>query len=97
MTGCSFQKRCETKGRLELNMSAPINLTKLKVLPLSQRHSLARLEEILAAPDSAPPPCSEPNLALIRQCARDLAQARARKAAVMLIYGAHLIKNGAAA
>jgi hypothetical protein len=77
-------------------MSAPINLTKLKVLPLSQRHSLARLEEILAAPDSAPPPCSEPNLALIRQCARDLAQARARKAAVMLIYGAHLIKNGAA-
>jgi hypothetical protein len=77
-------------------MSAPIQLTRLKVLPLAQRQSLARLEDILADPDESPPPCSEPNLALIRQCARDIAQARARKAAVMLIYGAHLIKNGAA-
>jgi hypothetical protein len=80
----------------ELEMSAPINLKRLKVLPLARRHSLARLEDILVDPDSAPPPCSEPNLASIRQCARDLAQARAKKAAVMLIYGAHLIKNGAA-
>jgi hypothetical protein len=77
-------------------MSAPINLTSLKVLPLSQRHSLARLADILADPAAAPAPCSEPNLAAIRQCARDIAQARARKAAVMLIFGAHLIKNGAA-
>jgi hypothetical protein len=77
-------------------MSAPINLTKLKVLPLSQRHSLARLEDILVDPGSPALPCSEPNLAVIRQCARDIAQARAKKAAVMLIYGAHLIKNGAA-
>jgi hypothetical protein len=77
-------------------MSAPLNLTRLKVLPLAQRQSLARLQDILVGPDAAPPPCSEPNLALIRQCARDIAQARAKKAAVMLIYGAHLIKNGAA-
>jgi hypothetical protein len=77
-------------------MSAPINLTKLKVLPLSQRRSLARLEDILADPGSTPAPCSETNLTAIRQCARDMAQARAKKAAVMLIYGAHLIKNGAA-
>jgi hypothetical protein len=77
-------------------MSAPINLTRLKVLPLSQRHSMARLEDILVDPDSAPPPCVEPNLTAIGQCARDIAQARAKKAAVMLIYGAHLIKNGAA-
>jgi len=78
------------------DMSAPIHLTRLKVLPLAQRHSMARLEDILANPDSEPPPCSEPNLAAVRQCARDIAQARARKASVMLIYGAHLIKNGAA-
>ena len=77
-------------------MSAPINLRRLKVLPLSQRHSLARLEDILVDPDSAPASCSEPNLAAVRQCARDIAQARAKNAAVMLIYGAHLIKNGAA-
>ncbi len=77
-------------------MSAPINLTRLKVLPLAQRRSLSRLADILADPDSAPPPCSEPLMAAIRQCARDIAQARAAKAAVILIYGAHLIKNGAA-
>jgi hypothetical protein len=71
-------------------------LTRLKVLPLAQRHSLAQLEDILVDADSAPAPCADLNLAAIRQCARDIAQARARKAAVMLIYGAHLIKNGAA-
>jgi hypothetical protein len=76
-------------------MSAPIDLTKLKALPLARRRSLARLEDTLVDPDSPPPPCAEPNLAMIRQCARDIAQARAKKAAVMLIYGAHLIKNGA--
>jgi hypothetical protein len=77
-------------------MSAPINLTRLKVLPLAQRHSLARLADILADPDTVPPPCSQPHLAAIRQCARHIAEARAAKAAVILIYGAHLIKNGAA-
>jgi hypothetical protein len=77
-------------------MSTPIPLTKIKVLPLAQRHSMARLEDILADPDGPPPSCAEPNMAMIRQCARDIAQARAKKAAVMLIYGAHLIKNGAA-
>jgi len=80
----------------ESEMSSPLNLTRLKVLPLAQRRSLARLEDILVDPDAAPPPCSEPNLALIRQCVRDIAQARAKNAVVMLIYGAHLIKNGAA-
>jgi hypothetical protein len=77
-------------------MSAPINLTRLKVLPLAKRQSMARLEDILADPDGPPAPCSEPNMAVIRQCARDIEQARAKKAAVMLIFGAHLIKNGAA-
>jgi hypothetical protein len=81
---------------VEFEMSAPLDLTKLKVLPLAQRRSLARLEDILIDADSAPPPCSEANLTLIRQCARDIAQARAKKAAVMLIYGAHLTKNGTA-
>jgi hypothetical protein len=77
-------------------MSAPINLTKVKVLPLAKRDSLARLQDILVDPAQSPPPCAEPNMAMIRQCARDMTQARANKAAVMLIFGAHLIKNGAA-
>lgn len=78
-------------------MTTPIDLTKLKVLPLSQRQSQARLGDILVDPKSPPTPCAPSNLALIRQCARQIAQARAKKASVMLIFGAHLIKNGAAA
>jgi hypothetical protein len=78
-------------------MTTPIDLTKLKVLPLSQRQSQARLEDILVDPESRPAPCSPPNVALIRQCARQIALARAKKASVMLIFGAHLVKNGGAA
>ncbi len=78
-------------------MKPPADLTKLSVFPLAQRASLARLEDILVPPESVPAPCSSPNQALIRQCARHICQARRRRAAVMLIYGAHLIKNGAAA
>jgi hypothetical protein len=74
----------------------PLDLTKLKVFPLAERASQARLDDILVSPDSPPPPCPDDNLALIRQCARQIARARERHAAVMLIYGAHLIKNGAA-
>jgi len=77
-------------------MKPPADLTKLSVLPLARRDSLARLEDVLVPPDSVPPPCSAPNQALIRQCAAHIARARERRAAVMLIYGAHLIKNGAA-
>jgi hypothetical protein len=78
-------------------MKPPLDLTRLKVLPLARRQSQARLEDVLVPPDSTPQPCSAGTLDLIRECARQIAQARRRQAAVMLIYGAHLIKNGAAA
>jgi hypothetical protein len=78
-------------------MTTPIDLTKLKVLPLARRHSQSRINDILVDPKSRPASCSPANVALLRRCARQIAQARARKASVMLIFGAHLIKNGAAA
>jgi hypothetical protein len=78
-------------------MTKPIDLTKLKVLPLSQRRSQARLADILVDPNSRPKPCAPSDLALIRRCARQIVRAREKKAAVMLIFGAHLIKNGATA
>jgi hypothetical protein len=78
-------------------MIKPIDLAKLKVLPLSQRRSQARLEDILVDPDSRPKRCPPPDLAVIRHCARQIARARKKNASVMLIFGAHLIKNGAAA
>ena len=74
----------------------PIDLTKLKVLPLSERKSQARLEDILVDPDSTPAPCPDPIELQIQLCARRIALARERGASVMLIYGAHLVKNGAA-
>jgi hypothetical protein len=77
-------------------MKPPIDLTKLQVYPLSRRRSEARLEEILVEPDSAPEPCGPVNETLIRHCARQIIHARERQATVMMIYGAHLIKNGAA-
>jgi hypothetical protein len=72
----------------------PIDLTKLKVLPLAERKSQARLEDILINPDSAPAATAE--IKQISRCAADIVRARERGAAVMLIFGAHLIKNGAA-
>jgi hypothetical protein len=54
------------------------------------------LEDILIDPEAAPGLCSELNLAQIRRCAGHIAGARRHGAGVSLIYGAHLIKNGAA-
>ena len=73
-----------------------IDLAQLKVLPLARRKSEARLEDILVSPDADLPPCSEPLAAEIRQCAQRIKQGRSNGASIMLIYGAHLIKNGAA-
>jgi hypothetical protein len=74
----------------------PIDLTQLRVFPLAQRKSLARLEEILIDPDAAPGPCAAPNLEQIRHCASHIVGARRQGTGVSLIFGAHLIKNGAA-
>jgi hypothetical protein len=74
----------------------PIDLTKLKVRPLAERISQARLADVLVDPRSAPPSCSGHNLEQIHHCAVHIAGARRQGAGVMLIYGAHLIKNGGA-
>ena len=72
---------------------APLDMSKLKVFPLAERHSLTRADEILISPDVLPPPGDE---AAVAACAAHLRAARARGAAVLLIYGAHLLRNGAA-
>ena len=73
---------------------APIDLGQLKVQPLAQRQSLTRVEDILVSPD-APPAAASP-IPVVAECAQRILQARARGASVMLIYGAHLLRNGAA-
>jgi len=73
----------------------PLDLSQLRVFPLSERRSLTRADDIILAPDSAPKPIAEANATLVRDCAAKIRVARERGASVMLIYGAHLLRNGA--
>ena len=75
---------------------APLDLSRLRVYPLESRKSLTRVEDILVEPDSSPAACARGSLEVISECARKVLEARERGAAVMLIYGAHLLRNGAA-
>jgi hypothetical protein len=73
-----------------------LDLSRLRVRPLDQRESLTRVEDILLAPD-APPQVLSPGLAeQVARCAACVRAARERGAGVILIYGAHLLRNGAA-
>ncbi len=73
----------------------PLDLSKLKVLPLAERDSMASLEEVLIDPATTPADCSNTQREQIDQCAVAIRAARKNNSGIMLIYGAHLIKNGA--
>lgn len=74
----------------------PLDLKRVKVLPLKERASESGIEEILIDPEKTPPALPKELLAAVRECAQTIAAAQRRRASVMLLYGAHLIKNGAA-
>ena len=78
-------------------VAPPLDLKRLKVFPLSERKSLSCIEDILLDPDTAPLPCAEGVQRAVEQCARQILSARQRGASVLFLYGAHLVKNGAAA
>lgn len=71
-----------------------LDLSRLKVQPLTERKSLSRLEDVLIEPVSEPPRISQHLMGAVDDCAATICAARRKGAAVMLIYGAHLIKNG---
>ena len=78
-------------------MSPPLlDLRQLKVRPLHERRSLTRVEDILVSPEAPAGALSESAQAAIQSCAQAIVAARARGAGVMLLYGAHLLRNGAA-
>lgn len=77
-------------------MPDPLDLRRLRVYPLAERKSLTRAEDILLDPDAPPPPCPELALAAVRHAAERILLAKKKNATVMLIYGAHLLRNGAA-
>jgi hypothetical protein len=72
----------------------PLELNKVKVYPLAQRKSLSAIERLLVDPNQPAPPCSPESQLQIRDCVEKIVAARKRGASVMLIYGAHLVKNG---
>lgn len=74
----------------------PLDLSKLKVLPLAERASMTRADDILVPLDAPLRAVSDENARRIDAAAEAIAAARKRDASVMLIYGAHLLRNGAA-
>jgi hypothetical protein len=74
----------------------PLDLSRVRVFPLSQRNSLTHCDEILLAPDAPPPVLPARLTDQIATAAGAVAAARNRGASVILIYGAHLLRNGAA-
>ena len=76
--------------------TGPLDFRRLRVFPLAERRSLTRADEILIDPESPAKAVPEPITAQIQACAGAIRQARKRGATVMLIYGAHLLRNGAA-
>lgn len=75
-------------------MIEPFDLTKVRVYPLAERQSMSRIEEVLIEPSSEARPSDAVVELAVQQCARHIRSARHTGAGVMLIYGAHLIKNG---
>ncbi len=73
------------------------DLSKVRVHPLDHRRSMSTLDEILVDPESEAPTLPGEQRERIEAVARQILSARAKKRSAMLIYGAHLIKNGAAA
>jgi hypothetical protein len=73
----------------------PLDLRKIRVYPLADRKSLSNIDTLLVDPARQPAACDSGSMNFIRDCAGRVAAARERGASVMLLYGAHLIKNGA--
>jgi hypothetical protein len=74
----------------------PLDLSRLRVFPLSERATLTRADDILIDPDSTPKPVPPAAAERVAACAERIREAKRRGASVMLIYGAHLLRNGAA-
>jgi hypothetical protein len=79
-----------------LSFPPPIDLKQLRVYPLETRRSLTRVEDILLSPDSRLPVLPAQLAQEITGCADRIRQAKSKGATILLIYGAHLLRNGAA-
>src|SRR5512133_3354422 len=79
------------------NYPEPLSLNRVRVFPLAAKESLNWLEKVLVDPDAPAPPCPAQLLPSVEQCVARIRRARESGASVILMYGAHLVKNGAMA
>lgn len=77
-------------------MRAPLDLKALKTRALAERRTLYRVDEVLVDPNKDPGPCGEQNAAIIEEAAGRILHAQKNGAGIILMYGAHLLRNGAA-
>jgi hypothetical protein len=75
---------------------APLPLEQLRVYPLAERKSLTAVDQILVSLDGPVVGLNDFQRRIVDDSAKAIMAAREKKAAVMLIYGAHLLRNGAA-
>lgn len=73
-----------------------INSKNILVHPLANRKSKTQILGVAANPDSPAPKLADKNQAYVDTFARYIIKAREKDASVMLAFGAHLVKNGAA-
>lgn len=71
-----------------------LDLSRLRVRPLAERRTLTRLEDKLLPLTAPLPPVADLVARAAEEAAARIRAARARGAAVILMYGAHLIRNG---
>jgi len=73
----------------------PLDLKRVKVYPLAERRSLSSIDKIIVDPSGTPAALPVPAASAVAQCAKKISVARKSNASVILMYGAHLVKNGA--
>jgi hypothetical protein len=78
-------------------MSRPsaLDLSRLRVLPLAERRSFVQIDDVLVNPASTPRPLPDSLKPIVDDAVAKIRAATERGASVMLLYGAHLLRNGA--
>jgi hypothetical protein len=85
------------RPRPSSNFPVPaLDLGRLRVRPLAERRSLTRVEDILVPPSREPAALPPAVAVLVDDAAAAIRKAREHGAPVILMYGAHLLRNGAA-
>lgn len=71
-----------------------LNTSTLRMRPLSERKNLLDIRSTAISPNQTPAPLDKHEHTQVRRLAQRIIAARESGSAVMLVYGAHLIKNG---